>query len=399
MCNGDCFLLCFTIRAGSAIMSSIFLFLGLLGCLLVPFLPYSCNDVQLILIMIYMLLLVAGFGTALSGTLTYSKSSQGLGLFIASIAFFYWLWLTVNTLIYFPRDLSSEYCLGHKCGESHWLVPRNWDINDYSDLDKVNLLLERYFTDQYFDDYFNLEKKPKFPDYQMPGKYIGELASGSKDVLDNIRQLPPVKGEKIYYPGKKHSMDFEQELMDSAAGRRFKKKKTKGRRTTTTTTTTTIGNQPRNLPASALEEGQEWSKHNGTGMSNVSTTGHVEVEEDWLKIADDILERGKRESAELPETCNEPWHNDMRSLHPADPRLYQHFGPLDQMYPENSGNFLFTFNRPFSIVYAVLYALLFICALVTLSHNYRSCAEEPLEPLDCIRCEPSIADYEGKYAE
>ncbi|KAL1449809.1 hypothetical protein WDU94_002283 [Cyamophila willieti] len=125
MCYTDCFLIYFTIRAGSACVSSILLMFGLVGVVLVPLLPYSSNEMQFFLIFGYMVLLVVAFSTALCGTLTDSKRTISIGLILGIIAFLVWMALTIPSIMVYLTS-NNEFCLGQNCGESHWLVPRSW---------------------------------------------------------------------------------------------------------------------------------------------------------------------------------------------------------------------------------------------------------------------------------
>lgn len=133
MCYIDCFLIYFTIRAGTTCVSSILLAFGVVGVIAVPLLPYSSNELQFFLIMGYMLLLVAAFTTALCGSLTDSKRTVMLGLILGIMAFFVWMMLTIPSLMSFGKMTNNNFCLGPNCGETHWLVPRNWKDTEISD--------------------------------------------------------------------------------------------------------------------------------------------------------------------------------------------------------------------------------------------------------------------------
>lgn len=130
MCFTDCFLIYFTIQAGSACVSTMFLAFGVVGCLAIPLMPYSINDLQFYLVMGYMMLLVAAFTITLCGSLTDSKKTIGLGLILGLMAFLVWLMLTLPSLMGFSKFHNNEFCLGLYCGETHWLVPRNWRDNE-----------------------------------------------------------------------------------------------------------------------------------------------------------------------------------------------------------------------------------------------------------------------------
>lgn len=116
---------------GSVIMFA----LGIIGILLVPLLPYSGNFIQFSVIMSYMAVLILAFTFILCGIFTESKMSIGTGLMIALVAFVLWLVLTVPTLVAFRRKSIHDFCLGLSCGESHWMIPRQWKREDFADAD------------------------------------------------------------------------------------------------------------------------------------------------------------------------------------------------------------------------------------------------------------------------
>ncbi|XP_026687207.1 uncharacterized protein LOC103520183 isoform X4 [Diaphorina citri] len=150
MCYTDCFLFYFTIRAGSSCVSSILLALGIIGCILVPVLPFSGNRIQFCMIMAYMILLVIAFTVTLCGSLTDSKVSIGFGLLLGVVAFILWMTLTIPTILAFRKASINDFCLGMNCGESHWLVPRIWMDTDFEDFPTTTQKIKRSGMDGEF---------------------------------------------------------------------------------------------------------------------------------------------------------------------------------------------------------------------------------------------------------
>lgn len=144
MCGADCFLCCFSLQAGAIFASSYMFALSILGLLLLPFIPFTA-DGNFLLIYGYMLLLFVAFIIALFGALSESKPAVLGGLVLGIIAFLLWVFLTLPSFL----DKETPNCFGYRCGESHWLLARQWtphedreQIRVYT-TPKLNLLQER----------------------------------------------------------------------------------------------------------------------------------------------------------------------------------------------------------------------------------------------------------------
>ncbi|KAL1462969.1 hypothetical protein WDU94_014766 [Cyamophila willieti] len=130
MCWADCFLCCFSLQTGAIFTSGYMIALAIMGLLYLPFLPFSGEGSTFFIIYLYMILLFCTFLLALFGALSESKFALLAALILSVVALLLWLSLTV------PSFLTKETpnCLGFRCGESHWLLPRQWvpheDSND-----------------------------------------------------------------------------------------------------------------------------------------------------------------------------------------------------------------------------------------------------------------------------
>lgn len=131
MCWGSTFCCCFSLASGSIIMSTFMCTLGLLGVLLLPFMPYSNRADEFDLIYAYTILLMLGFGLALLGACLKSWIPVCLGLLVGLVCFIAWLYLvhgsfsSFNDWYYSKSDkVETKNCIGLRCPESHWLVPR-----------------------------------------------------------------------------------------------------------------------------------------------------------------------------------------------------------------------------------------------------------------------------------
>lgn len=418
----DSFLFFFSLRSGSACMSSMCLFMGLLGGLLAPFLPYSVNEDRLILVMLYMLLLIFGFGSALCGVLNYSKSALRLGFFLAILAFLYWVFLTFPTLTRFNRVFDHEYCLGDKCGESHWFVPRQWDSSDFSDP------LPDETVDQYFDDYLNLKKQPPFPDY---------IIRIPEDKFRKDKDRNPL------HPDNQKLMNEQQKLMNEILIKKYRMQleARKGNQSVTlkpmnlSVTNSQKGNnkmgsskfkKPLAGPQPYYDESRLFSANQSLLsqpyynesrlfsanesfldiLSHTSTpTTTLKAEDvDWMELADELLARDERSVDNkiyprqdgLPSSTIGVGDGDLLVDYefetPPKYMIFKH----DHRYTGRQ-NSVIRYDKTLTFVLAWLYCYLFLCAIVTLYlHLWKFSCPKVTTQCTITRPDPRKSQYNSR---
>ncbi|KAI5729543.1 hypothetical protein M8J76_003677 [Diaphorina citri] len=202
MCWGDCFLCCLSLQSGAALVSTFGLTAGVLGFLLVPFVPFSAANENFSRIMFYMFLLAFSHGLALLGTMIESRKTLGFGIVLVFLAFLLWTFLTIPSFLEAP-GVSGSYCFGLRCGESHWMVPRTWSTLEPLDEEMIFDLLSGA----------NMEQKSSRMDGQFKANFnktdplaallpsTEELGTTAKDVnpfLDEDKAtVPPDTSTKL----------------------------------------------------------------------------------------------------------------------------------------------------------------------------------------------------------